>query len=153
MHQDNYFLQTHPETCMAAWIAVDDADEENGAIKVVPGTHRSPVICHEQADQTVSYASMGLALPPGTPTVLASLKPGSVLFFHGSMLHGSDPNVSDRFRRCLIYHYVPEGSKKIGEFFQPLVMPEGGEKKIDIDLSGGPCGIGRVENTFAVPAP
>jgi phytanoyl-CoA hydroxylase len=151
MHQDNYFLQTHPESCMAAWIAIDDADEENGAIKVVPGTHKIPVICHEQADQTVSYASMGLALPQGAPVVLASLKSGDVLFFHGSMLHGSDPNVSKRFRRCLIYHYVPQDSKKISEFFQPLVVPSGGEIGIEVEPNGGPCGIGKVANPFAVP--
>lgn len=149
MHQDNYFLQTHPETCMAAWIAIDDADRENGAIKVVPGSHKIPVICHENADEGVSYAPMGLALPPGTETILSSLKSGDVLFFHGSMLHGSDPNVSDRFRRCLIYHYIPQDSVKISQFFQPLVIPTGGETSIEVEPDGGPCGTGRA----AVAAP
>jgi len=37
MHQDNLFLQAHPETCIAAWIAVDDCDGENGGLKMVPG--------------------------------------------------------------------------------------------------------------------
>ena len=32
LHQDNIFLQAHPETCIAAWIAIDDCDGENGGL-------------------------------------------------------------------------------------------------------------------------
>ena len=45
-HQNNYFLQNHPDTCLTAWIAVDHANEESGGLIVVPGTHKSEVICH-----------------------------------------------------------------------------------------------------------
>jgi len=31
-HQDNFYLRVKPGTCVAAWVAVDDADEENGSI-------------------------------------------------------------------------------------------------------------------------
>ncbi len=31
LHQDQYYLRAQLGTCMAAWMAVDDCDEENGA--------------------------------------------------------------------------------------------------------------------------
>ena len=44
LHQDNLYLQAHPETCIAAWIAVDDCDADNGGLAVVPGSHVIHVI-------------------------------------------------------------------------------------------------------------
>src|ERR1051326_2393780 len=38
LHQDNFYLRVKPGTCMAAWTAVDDADEENGGMVCVPET-------------------------------------------------------------------------------------------------------------------
>ena len=141
MHQDDFFLRTEPDRCLAAWIAVDDADEENGAIQVIPGSHRMDVLCHEQADMSVSYASMGMPLPPQTTRVQTRLRAGDVLFFDGHVAHGSNPNKStDRFRRCLIYHYVPETVEKINEYFQPLVGPTGEERYVGKTEGGGPCG-------------
>ena len=60
LHQDNLYLQAHPETCLAAWIAVDDCDGENGGLIVrarshlisrsCPGGRRSGGLVHEQHD-------------------------------------------------------------------------------------------------------
>ena len=141
MHQDDFFLGTSPGPCLAAWVAVDDADAKNGAIEVVPGSHRFDITCHEQADMSVSYASRAMPLPPNTETIMAVLKAGDVLFFNGHVVHGSKPNsTTDRFRRALIYHYVPENSEKIHEFFQPLVKPSGEEVYVGQDVGEGPCG-------------
>src|SRR5258708_1464454 len=43
-HQDNFYLQVKPGSCVAAWIAVDTSDEENGGLQVVPKTHRMAVV-------------------------------------------------------------------------------------------------------------
>src|SRR6185436_7509901 len=50
LHQDNYYLRVRPGTCMAAWIAVDDSDAENGGMMVVPGTNGMEIVCPEQSD-------------------------------------------------------------------------------------------------------
>ena len=42
-HQDSYYIQTLPDTLCGAWIAVDDADEENGCVSFVTGTQYEPV--------------------------------------------------------------------------------------------------------------
>jgi len=143
LHQDNLFLQAHPETCLAAWIAVDDCDAENGGLKVVPGSHVYDLECPEPADPEQSFSGVQVTIPPGLSAVQTEMRAGDVLFFHGSTVHGSLPNTSrDRFRRSLIFHYVPQASVEIAKFYQPLLTPAGDEVWIDEAAAGGPCGTG-----------
>ena len=37
LHQDNFYLKAEPGTCVAAWMALDKVDVENGCLEVVPG--------------------------------------------------------------------------------------------------------------------
>lgn len=143
LHQDNIFLQAHPETCIAAWVAIDDCDGENGGLKVVPGSHRYEIVCPDEADPEESFTNTEIALPDGFTTVQTELRAGDVLFFHGSMVHGSGPNrTKDRFRRSLIFHYVPQDSVEIARFYNPLLRPDGGEVSIAESKDGGACGDG-----------
>lgn len=143
MHQDNYFLQSHPETCIAAWIAVDDCDGENGALGVVPGTHRFEIECPEEADAAESFTSITVSIPEYLRVVQTDMRAGDMLIFHGSLVHGSKPNTSaDRFRRSLILHYIPVGSGEVAAGYQPLLDAEGNEVRIDTSEMGGTCGEG-----------
>jgi len=143
MHQDNLFLQAHPETCIAAWIAVDDCDGENGGLRIVPGSHRYELQCPADADPDESFVSVEVKLPAGMTAEQTVLAAGDVLFFHGSLVHGSDANRSaDRFRRSLIFHYVPTTSAEIARFYDPLLSLDGEEVSIAASLEGGACGEG-----------
>ncbi len=141
LHQDNTFLRAHPETCLAAWIAVDDVDAENGGLAVVPGSHKTELVCPEPADLTESFTSVEVPVPDGLHKVQTRMRAGDVLFFHGSVVHGSRPNTSaDRFRRSLIFHYVPEDSIEIAAFYNPLVRPDRRSTTLSEAIGGGPCG-------------
>lgn len=145
LHQDNAFLQAHPETCVAAWIAIDDCDGENGALRVVPGSHQIQLLCLEPADEALSFTSAQVPVPQDVEIVQTEMRAGDVLFFHGSMVHGSNPNTSpDRFRRSLIFHYVPQTSREISAFYDPLVTATGEEVSIAAAIEGGACGEGWV---------
>ncbi|WP_114854083.1 phytanoyl-CoA dioxygenase family protein [Brachybacterium sp. YJGR34] len=143
MHQDNLFLQSHPETCIAAWIAVDDCDGENGGLGVVPGTHRYEITCPEDADPAESFTSVAVRIPEHLRVEQTKMAAGDMLIFHGSLVHGSQPNTStDRFRRSLIFHYVPEGGTEVAALYQPLLDAAGREIRIDVSEGGGACGEG-----------
>ena len=118
LHQDNTSLRVHPETCMAAWIAIDDADGENGGLVVVPKSHHNDLLCLGEADQTTSFSSRQVKLPPDVVPCQTELRAGDVLFFHGALVHGSNPNLSTRFRRALIFHYIPQASQEVGSGHQ-----------------------------------
>jgi phytanoyl-CoA hydroxylase len=83
---------------MAAWVAVDDADAGNGGMMCVPQTARLEVACPEKADPALFFTTEHVEPPPGLAPEMMELKAGDVLFFNGSVIHGSTPNTSaDRF--------------------------------------------------------
>ena len=142
LHQDNFYLRAQPGTCMAAWMALDDCDEENGCMRVVPGSHEWPVLCTTEADTEVSFTNVTVLLPEGLSTVPVVMKAGDVLFFNGSVVHGSFPNVSnDRFRRALIGHYIESRAERVAEFDQPVLRMDGKAFQIEGVEEGGLCGV------------
>ena len=147
LHQDNYYLRVSPGTCTAAWIAVDDVDEENGGMKVVPGSHRTEVVCPQTSDPSVSFTTDYVPVPEGMEAVHCNMKAGDVLFFNGSLIHGSTPNTSnDRFRRSLIFHYVPESSREMSAMYKSHLRFDGSEvDSIAPATGGGPCGAAQAD--------
>lgn len=159
-HQDNFYLQVKPGTCLAAWIACDRCDDDNGALQVVVKTHTMDVVCPtrsadpgisftkelvtvEQILQTrgQSYGTDAAPVPTEIEVAHPVLEAGDVLFFNGSLVHGSGPNRStDRFRRSLINHYVPVSCLEVSEHYHPLLNRRGERIGRDFTTGGGPCG-------------
>ena len=141
LHQDNFYLRVKPGTCLAAWLAVDDVDAENGGMKVVPGSHFEEIACPQKADPAISFTTDYVPVPPGMTAVHADMKAGDVLFFNGSVIHGSTPNTSaTRFRRSLIAHYVPRQSQELAHWYQSPMTFDGEVVQIAEAVGGGPCG-------------
>jgi hypothetical protein len=141
LHQDQFYLRAKPGTCMAAWMALDPCDEENGCLRVVPGTQDLPVMCTEAADYDVSFSDVEVPLPEGYAPVPVLLEPGDVLFFNGSLVHGSLPNRStDRFRRALIGHYVSADATEVTKGYHPVYNMDGEVVEIGAAEGGGLCG-------------
>jgi len=147
LHQDNFYLRVKPGTCMAAWVAVDDADAGNGGMMCVPQTATLDIACPEKSDATLSFTTEHVEPPPGLTPQMMELKAGDVLFFNGSVIHGSTPNTSpDRFRRSLIFHYVPASTVEMSHWYECISF-DGDKQDIATNLDGGPCGT-----TQALPA-
>lgn len=142
MHQDQYYLRAKPGTCMAAWMALDDTDVENGCMHVVPGSHVWELLCPVKADSSTSFTDTAVPLPEGAEVVPVTMKAGDVLFFNGQLVHGSSPNVSeDRFRRSLIAHYIEAKAEQIAAYDQPLIKMDGSPLYINESEGGGRCGV------------
>ena len=114
-HQDEYFIPTRDRSLIGAWIAVDDADEDNGCLWIIPGSHRPGYI-----RRRVDYAGDDFGdrdvctLEPYTEAdaVPVAVPSGSVVFFHGHLLHSSRRNrTADRFRTALVNHYMSAESQ------------------------------------------
>jgi phytanoyl-CoA hydroxylase len=149
LHQDNLFLQASPETCIAFWIAIDRINGENRGLQVVPGSHKYNLVCPEveMADVETSVNCVGLRLPRNMVPVQTVMEPGDARFFHGSMVHGSQPNRTvDRWRRSLIFHFVPKESVEIAGFNLPAVGMDGREVVVKEAEGRGVCGEGWAVN-------
>ena len=108
-HQDSYYIPTYPETLCGAWIALDDADEENGCVWFVRGTQHEPVyrqaknVSHDDAEVN-SLGAIADKYP--NQEFPAILQAGDVAFFGGKIIHRSHSNRSkDQRRRAFVSHY------------------------------------------------
>lgn len=141
LHQDNFYLKVAPGTCIAAWTAVDAADDHNGGLIVVPRTNRDELVCPDTADENESFTKHLVRVPEGKQAMLAAMDKGDVLFFNGSIIHGSYRNkTKDRFRKAFICHYVGKSTTSIGRYYNPLHRADGSPVTIPIDWESGPCG-------------
>ncbi len=142
LHQDNYYLRVQPGTCLAAWLALDDCDEANGCMQIVPGSHNWPLLCAVKADTTQSFTDVTVPIPEGTPIEPMIMKAGDVLFFNGALVHGSMPNTSeDRFRRALIGHYIEGDAAQVATFYHPVLRMDGTPVEIATSPDGTQCGV------------
>ena len=107
-HQDNFYFRCKPaDHVITAWIAMDDADEENGCLRYIEGSHRGPVLSHQAPDPEQAHN----LVPPSelidlSKEVLAEVKKGGVVFHHSKLLHTSHRNQSDRWRRAYASHWA-----------------------------------------------
>lgn len=106
-HQDEIFIPTRDRSLTGAWIALEDATVDNGCLWILPGSHQSgylyPQRAHDNPDFDAAAESYGF---DDSSEVPVEVKAGSVVFFNGYLLHRSRKNVSDRYRRVLVSHYM-----------------------------------------------
>lgn len=106
-HQEVAFIPLDPPEMIHIWIALDDADEENGAIQYWLGTHRHGLLPHISGGpggtQLTIEAERVDAL--GAPIGIAVLPRGGAAIHNGLIIHGSAANASARERLGLVVAY------------------------------------------------
>ena len=93
---------------VTAWVALDDVDAGNGAMQVIPGSHRWGLLTG-QSDFLGTDLDAQLGRLAGHHEVaprLLEMKAGQVSFHHVLTFHGSSTNTSQRVRRSLAAHLV-----------------------------------------------
>lgn len=110
-HQDSWYLKTDPDTLTAAWVACDDVDEENGCLRVIPGSHKEPIHQHEKPEDPAKRIYAEVAGSEERAKVVLPLKKGSGVLFPGHMLHSSGNNHTTRKRRAFVAHYADAKSR------------------------------------------
>lgn len=108
-----------PMTPVSAWIPMDDADEENGCMWMVPGSHRwgnqMEFLRTQSHLQTLEeFNSLAGFEPPdgvsSTPVPWPVLR-GEISFHHSLTWHGSPYNTSTRPRRAIAIHFMTGEAK------------------------------------------
>ncbi|MFP5369204.1 MAG: phytanoyl-CoA dioxygenase family protein, partial [Actinomycetes bacterium] len=114
-HQDGGTWPLDPLEAVTLWIALDDADAANGALRVIPGSHRGGLLPHLRDDARLATELFNVALPPDAVDEAAAvdveLRAGDVSAHHPALIHGSAPNRSARPRRALVARYHPPTTK------------------------------------------
>jgi len=109
-HQDLTYWGLEPPDIVTAWIALSESRPENGAMRVIPGTHTSDVVPHKDtfaADNLLSRGQeISVEVDEGKAVTL-ELEAGQMSLHHVKLIHGSEPNPSDKRRIGLAIRYVP----------------------------------------------
>jgi ectoine hydroxylase-related dioxygenase (phytanoyl-CoA dioxygenase family) len=105
-HQDWAFYPHTNDDLLAVGVMLDDCTVENGAMMVVPGSHKGPVFDHHAEGffcGAIDPASCSLDFARAVPI---TGRAGSMSFHHVRAVHGSAQNVSSRPRALLLYEFA-----------------------------------------------
>ena len=101
-HQDNYYFCLEPPQVLTMWVALDKADEENGCLRYVVGSHREGIRKHGASD-ILGFSQGIVDFGPNDQAreMAPQLQYGDLVVHHGETIHRADPNRSEtRSRRA-----------------------------------------------------
>ncbi|MEM8553465.1 MAG: phytanoyl-CoA dioxygenase family protein [Pseudomonadota bacterium] len=106
-HQDASFWALSPASTVTVWLAIDDADEANSAMRFIPGTHDKGILPTSDRDDGAVFHK-GTANPDSLGQPFSnSLKAGQISLHADMLVHGSLANTSDRRRCGFTMRYCP----------------------------------------------
>ena len=129
LHRDSPYFCTKPENkYLGVWLALDDVDDDNGPLRVVPGSHLLPEIDVEEIGleifgdlKKIPSTSMEgwnryqseiqeQCSKQGLTAHNVHVNKGDVIIWHPLMSHGGAPHaVKQRSRRSIVMHVTPVG--------------------------------------------
>ena len=107
-HQDNGYWGLVPATAVSCWLTLDDADRDNGAMQVIPGSHLHPRRQTGAAGATLQETDDVDASQARVVDVPA----GGAMLHHCQTLHHTQDNTTDRPRRAFAIHCMVPGTRK-----------------------------------------
>jgi len=121
-HQDNGYGPLFPETAISCWLALDEVNDLNGCLWIIPGSNKHGSIGHSAGKPRERIATIedeGSAIP-------IPLRAGQCVIFHGFTLHMSKGNSTGRMRRAVFFRYADadaidlEGRPRVGKLLRGI---------------------------------
>jgi hypothetical protein len=109
-HQDSTYWGLEPADIVTAWVALSESNAENGALRVIPGTHLKEQLAHRDTFGANNLLSRGQEIAvevDENQAVMLPLHPGEMSLHHVRLVHGSDPNPSGQRRAGFAIRYLP----------------------------------------------
>jgi hypothetical protein len=109
-HQDSTYWGLEPPDIVTAWLAISESTVANGAMRVIPGSHKGEQIPHRDTFAKDNLLSRGQEIEvdvDGSEAVDLVLQPGEMSLHHVRLIHGSEPNPSPRRRIGFAIRYLP----------------------------------------------
>lgn len=115
-HQDSTYWGLDRPDVVTAWVALTTADENNGAMGFMPGTHTMDQIPHRDTfdrDNLLTRGQEVMVDVDASRQVRVRLQPGEMSLHHVRLVHGSPPNPSNDRRIGLAIRYIPTSVRQI----------------------------------------
>src|SRR5271154_3229233 len=109
-HQDSTYWGLEPPDIVTAWVALSESTHENGAMRVIPGSHKLDQVLHRDTFSANNLLSRGQEIMvevDESKAVELPLQPGEVSLHHVRLMHGSEPNPAAERPIGFPIRYVP----------------------------------------------
>jgi non-haem Fe2+, alpha-ketoglutarate-dependent halogenase len=126
-HQDATYMGLKPHDFVTPWLALTDSNRENGCMSMIPGSHKNHIRSHQDTFDEDNILTRGQQVEnvDDSTAVDLVLRAGQMSLHHAEIIHGSQPNHSNRRR----VGYAMQG------FMPPHVRQEMG-KNYWLDIQG-----------------
>ena len=96
-HQDAKYIGLEPHNWVTVWVAITDANEKNGCMRMLSGSHKENLRHHEEKFDENNLLTRGqtiknVSLDKTDPVIL---KAGQMSLHHPKIVHGAGLNYSD----------------------------------------------------------
>ena len=145
-HQDSTYWGLDPADVVTAWVAFSDSTAANGAMRVIPGTHKMEQIPHKDTFRPENLLSRGQEIMVDvdeSQAAMLELAAGEMSLHHVRLIHGSDPNPSDLRRIGYAIRYIPTHVRQVAGTHDSATLVRGvdtyrhfeAEQRPDADMS------------------
>ncbi len=107
-HQDASYWDLTPAKTVTVWLALDDTDEENGAMQFLPGSHKVGHIPWKESSEESVLNQQIEDISVFDKPFSNNLKAGEFSLHSSLLVHGSPKNQSPRRRCGLTIRYAPQ---------------------------------------------
>ncbi|MCI0590520.1 MAG: phytanoyl-CoA dioxygenase family protein [Gammaproteobacteria bacterium] len=108
-HQDSVYSGLHLTPSTSAWIALTASHRANGCMRVIPGSHKQGLLDHANVRDDPNLLNRGERVKmvvDESQAVDVVLQPGEMSLHHSTIVHGSNPNTSDKPRIGFIVRFA-----------------------------------------------
>ncbi|SMF48539.1 phytanoyl-CoA hydroxylase [Alteromonadaceae bacterium Bs31] len=104
-HQDKRYWRFEKNELITAWLALGRETPENGALRVIPGSHRLPLMSESFDERAFFLASKAENKQLIDQSHCLELNAGDLLFFHCDLLHSASRNLASSTKLSLVFTY------------------------------------------------
>lgn len=145
-HQDSTYAGLEPaEKVLTAWVALTEADEENGAVAFYPRSHHAQLPHVEEPGDATNLLLKGQRIPDehlpsytageGSSPVVVQLRPGQATLHAFRLVHASGRNHSRARRRVgLAVRFVTAEVRQTGRLREGAMLVSGRDVGRHFDL-------------------
>jgi chlorinating enzyme len=115
-HQDSTYWGLDPADIVTAWVALSESTAENGAMRVIPDTQKLEQVAHRDTFDPNNLLTRGQEIAvevDESKAAMLSLQPGEMSLHHVRLIHGSDPNPSEKRRIGFAIRYLPTHVRQV----------------------------------------
>jgi non-heme Fe2+,alpha-ketoglutarate-dependent halogenase len=115
-HQDATYWGLSAPKAVTAWVALTPSSADNGCVRFIPGSHRTPLAHGNTRDpkNLLGRRERLIGEVDETSAISAVLEPGEMSLHDVLIVHGSDPNRSRDRRVGFSIRYIPADIRNVG---------------------------------------